>query len=116
MKTNCLHCGKEVVGRKGIKYCSANCKARAHVQKKEANKVEIVSQIDKILHQNRAILSELMGKHKQLTLPRINLATQNFDFNYITGIYQNSKGKYYYYVYDFAWMEFSSQDIMIVRK
>lgn len=116
MKTNCQFCGKEIVGRQGIKFCSADCKARAHIQKKKANKVEIIEEIDKILHQNRHILTEIMGTQKQMTIPRIELAKQKFDFKYITGIYQNNKGKFYYYIYDFAWMEFSTQEILIIKK
>jgi hypothetical protein len=29
----CLHCGEEFSGRKGTKYCSANCRKRAHESK-----------------------------------------------------------------------------------
>ena len=35
---------------------------------------------------------------------------------YITHYYKNSQGKTYNYVYDFAWMEFSDNEILIVRK
>ena len=56
---------------------------------------DFVAEIDKILHDNRLILFELMGTHKQLTFPRIELSRKGFDFKYITGIYQNNKGKFY---------------------
>lgn len=116
MKGNCQHCNKEIIGRAGKKFCSADCKARAHITKKQANKVEIVQEINKILAKNRLILIEIIGEHKQKTVARIQLSKQGFDFKYFTGTYLNRQGKTYHYVYDFAWMEFSTQDIMIVRK
>lgn len=116
MKTNCQFCNKVTVGRAGKKFCSADCKAKAHKQKKNANKVEIVQEINKILAKNRDILLSIIEEHKQKTVPRIQLSKQGFDFKYFTGTYLNRQGKTYHYIYDCAWMEFSTQDIMIVRK
>ena len=52
----------------------------------------------------------------QKKVPRLDLELRNFNFNYITGYYINKHGKVYHYVYDYAWMEFSTQEIMIVKK
>ncbi|MEM7371786.1 MAG: hypothetical protein AAF587_24435 [Bacteroidota bacterium] len=41
---------------------------------------------------------------------------KKFNFNYYTGSYVNSCGKQYYYVYDFAWMEFSDQEVLIFKR
>jgi hypothetical protein len=57
-----------------------------------------------------------MGKSKKEIFDRLVLARTGFKFEYMTGIYLNKEGKMYHLVYDFAWMEFSNQKILIVRK
>ncbi|MFT4521683.1 MAG: integrase [Bacteroidia bacterium] len=39
-----------------------------------------------------------------------------FRFKYQTHIQPNSKGKIYHYIYNVAWMEFSDDEILIVRQ
>ena len=74
-------------------------------------------EIDKILHRNRFILLELMGKHKtQVKLPAITLYKKGFKHKYHTHRTRNKSGKDYYYVYDFAWMLFSDDEVLIIRK
>jgi hypothetical protein len=57
-----------------------------------------------------------MGKSKKEIFDRLVLARTGFKFEYMTGIYLNKEGKMYHLVYDFAWMKFSNQKILIVRK
>ena len=102
-------------GRADKKFCSIKCKNEHHNKAKASNRI-ITKQIDDILHKNRLILVDLMGERKKKKVDRLLLEAMRFNFNYITGIYRNSQGKLYHYVYDFAWMEFSNQEIMIVRK
>jgi hypothetical protein len=44
------------------------------------------------------------------------LARAKFRWEYMTGIYKNKQGKWYHLVYDYAWMEFSDQMLLIIRK
>ncbi|NJL76582.1 MAG: hypothetical protein HC892_17760 [Saprospiraceae bacterium] len=112
----CIQCGQKMTGRADKKYCSDDCKNKYHQTYQTGAKSE-VAQVDKILHRNRQILATIMGeKRNKFTLARLDLDAMGFNFKYITGIYTNSQGKLYHYVYDFAWMEFSSQEVMIVRK
>lgn len=78
----------------------------------------IVQQIDKILHNNHSILKLLTAnaKSNKIKIAQLILDRAGFNFGYFTGIYLNSKGKTYHYIFDFAWMKFSDQEIMIVRK
>ncbi|MBP7273300.1 MAG: hypothetical protein KA974_05640 [Saprospiraceae bacterium] len=110
----CPICKEKIVGRTDKKFCSVSCKNDFHRRLHDANE-KITQKIDKILHRNRKILLLILKKETQKTIPRIDLERQNFNFNYITGTYTNRKGKLYHYIYDFAWMEFSTQDILIVR-
>ena len=116
MKTKCQFCEKEIIGRAGIKFCSPICKARKHQENKKASQVEIVEEINKILLKNRMILRETIGNQKQMKTEQIVLSKQGFNFKHFTGMYLNRQGKTYYYVYDFAWMEFSTQEVLIVKK
>jgi hypothetical protein len=76
-----------------------------------------VKDIDKILHRNRAILLELMGKNaKQKQVPRSALDKKKFNYNYMTGTHLNSQNKTYRLIYDFAWMDFTKDKILIIRR
>ena len=55
------------------------------------------------------------GKYK-VQYDRIVLERAGFQFNYHTSSYVNSRNKRYFYLYDYAWMEFSTREIMIIRK
>lgn len=112
----CKICSKQIVGRSDKKFCSVECKNYYHTNLRRVTNAA-VDQISKILHRNRSILLEIMGKHKtQIKIERINLDNRKFNFKYITHFQTNSKGKIYYYVFDFAWMEFSDDEILIIRK
>ncbi|WP_142783758.1 LIM domain-containing protein [Changchengzhania lutea] len=116
VKVTCKICSKTLIGRKDKLFCSVKCKNYYHVNLRKATDI-VVKELDNILHRNRSILLEIMGKRKvQCTVERMVLEKNHFVFKYHTHLHTNSKGKIYHYVYDFAWMEFSNDDILIVRK
>ncbi len=51
----------------------------------------------------------------QIKVYRNILEKKKFRFKYHTHTHVNSKGKTFHYVYDYAWMEFSDDEILIVR-
>ncbi len=58
-----------------------------------------------------------MGKNKvQLQINRMVLEKKKFRFKYHTHSNTNSRGKTYFHVYDFAWMEFSDEKVLIVKR
>ncbi len=112
----CRICSKKLVGRKDKIFCSVKCKNYYHVNLRKATVIEAL-QIDRILHRNRSILLEIMGKKKmQMQIPRLLLEQKKFRFNYLTHYTVNSKGKTYHWIYDFAWMSFSNDEVLLVRK
>ena len=117
MKKKCQVCGKEFHGRSDKKYCGLDCK-NALNNRLRAKQEKIISQIDLILHRNHHILSLMMSAspEKKSLIPKLILSNSGFNFTYFTGTYLNHQGKLYHYIYDFAWMEFSNQDVLIVRK
>ena len=58
-----------------------------------------------------------MGKNssKKKVLKSV-LEKKNFKFHYLTGFYENAQNKRYHIVYDFAWMDFKTGEILIVRR
>lgn len=112
----CKLCKEKLLGRSDKVFCSAKCKANYHNKLKTVT-LEATQKTDKILHRNRSILLELMGKNiKQKQIPIEKLINKNFKFDYCTGIYENAKGKRYTIVYDFAWMKFSNGNVLIIRR
>ncbi|WP_416442710.1 hypothetical protein ACH3O9_17855 [Leeuwenhoekiella sp. A16] len=112
----CKICKNEIHGRSDKIFCSLRCKNFYHTNLRRVTD-ETTRDIDVILHRNRSILLELMGKNSaQKKIKRIELEKKKFHFNYLTHFYTNSKGKIYHWVYDFAWMAFSDDEILILRK
>ena len=112
---NCKICKKNVKGRSDKIFCSVSCKSEYHRKLRNVTKIA-TKEIDTILHRNRSILLEIIGKNKtQLKINRILLEKKKFHFKYHTHSYINSRGKTYYHVYDFSWMEFSDDEILIIR-
>ena len=112
----CKICKKEIIGRSDKVFCSSDCKNYYHLKLRKVTNVA-VKKINSILHRNRCILLEVLGKNKQqVKVERIVLEKKKFSFKYVTHFYKNSKGKEYNYIYDFAWMEFSDDEILIIRR
>ncbi|MDD3741650.1 MAG: hypothetical protein PHH30_10440 [Bacteroidales bacterium] len=112
----CKVCNKEIAGRKDKLFCSIKCKNDYHVTLRLVTK-QTAYPLDRILHRNRSIMLEIMGpKASKKIVIRSELVKKKFQFKYLTHFSINSNGKMYHHVYDFAWMEFSDDEIMIVRQ
>ena len=111
----CKMCKSPVKGRTDKIFCSIKCKSTYHMKLRGVTDYA-AERIDKILHRNRSILLELMGKNgTQKKLPRTALDEKKFHFGYITHFHINSQNKTVHYVYDFSWMIFSDQEVLIKR-
>ena len=115
-KKVCPICKTPIVGRTDKKFCTSSCKSDYHRRlAKHTNNA--TARIDKILHRNRSILQELMGKKIfQIKIPSIELEKRKFNFSYITKYIINKEGKEFRYVYDYAYMTFSDDTVLIVRR
>ena len=111
----CRLCQELFTGRRDKLFCSVKCKTSYHEQLSQVT-FEASKRIDKILHRNRSILLELMGKEgKQKKLYKKILDAKKFNWTYITHYHINSQNKTVHYVYDFSWMIFSDQEVLIKR-
>ncbi|MFT6336813.1 MAG: hypothetical protein ACI86M_003406 [Saprospiraceae bacterium] len=108
-------CKREIKGRSDKVFCTVKCKSDYAYSLRSVTEIATAS-IDKILHRNRSILLEIVGKNKvQMKVVRDLLDDKKFNFSYITHYHINNQGKTVSYVYDFSWMIFSDQEILIKR-
>lgn len=111
----CKICKVAMQGRLDKVFCSLKCKNFYHVNLRSVTAKEAYP-LDKHLHRNRSILLEIMGKNEiQKKVPRMLLEDKKFRFKYLTHFHINFKGKMMHYIYDFGWMAFSDDEILIVR-
>ncbi|MBT0606552.1 hypothetical protein KIV10_00015 [Aequorivita echinoideorum] len=116
MEKTCKICAKPLKGRTDKIFCSAHCKNQYHKYVRYASKTAAI-EINGYLKRNYAILWELLGTNKtQVKVYRNILEKKKFRFKYHTHFHINSSNKTFFYVYDLAWMEFSDDEILIVRK
>jgi len=111
----CKMCQSQISGSRDKIFCSVRCKSDYHEKLNKVTNLASAS-IDKMLHRNRSILLEIMGKNgTQKKIPKTVLDSKKFNFTYITHYHINSQNKFVNYVYDFSWMVFSDQDVLIKR-
>lgn len=116
LKRCCKICKSPLKGRSDKTFCGATCKAYYHNKLKTLTNQATLN-TDQILHRNRSILLEVLGKNRsQIKVPKSVLEHKNFKFNYLTGFYENAQNKRYHIVYDFAWMDFKTGEVLIVRR
>lgn len=115
---HCIVCKAIIRGRTDKKYCSKMCSNKFHAEKRKKLLPESVLLTNRILLKNRSILQGFFEgeKRKKVKVDKLVLSKLGFNFKYITGIYYNRERKRYHYVYDFAWMEFSTQEVLLIKK
>jgi len=115
-RRTCKMCNVPITGRSDKMFCSPNCKTEYHYKLRKATAQEVL-EINKILARNRSILLEIIGKNQgQKKIPRLMLDKKKFSYKYHTHLFRNSKGKLFFYCYDIAWMEFSDNEVLIIKK
>lgn len=115
MERKCKICGKKLYGRADKIFCDVGCKNEYHKNVRYITK-QVAIEINSYLKRNYAILWEILGKNKvQIKVHRNVLENKNFHFLYHTHFHINSRNKMYLYIYDICYMEFSDDEILIVR-
>jgi hypothetical protein len=115
MSPQCQQCQSMIKGRSDKKFCSTSCKNKFNNAQKKAT-CSVTEEIDGYLHRNRTILHNLMQDSKKEIFDKLVLVRSGFQFDYMTGIYTNKENKMYRYVYDYGWMDFSDQKVLVVAK
>jgi len=111
----CLLCKSDFTGRADKIFCSIKCKNEYNIKLRHVTS-RATRQIDNILHRNRSILLEVLGKNKiQLKISKRILDKKKFNYTYMTHYHINSRNKTVHYLYDISWMIFSDQEVLIKR-
>ena len=112
----CRICKTSFTGRANKVFCSVACKNFYHKNLRYASFKSAI-RINEYLKRNHGILLEMLGKNKaQIKVYRNLLEDKKFRFKYHTHTHDNSRGKTMRYIYDLGWMEFSDDEVLIVRK
>lgn len=111
----CLECGKPLKGRRDKKYCDDNCRNNYN-NKLHSDALAPVRRINHLLQKNRAILKELLGSEKHVTVPVKTLHEKGFDFVYHTHRYITKEGATYCYCYDYGFLPLEKNLYLVVRK
>lgn len=115
MERKCKICQKTLRGRTDKIFCSVGCKNHYHKNVRYATKLAAI-EINGYLKRNYAILWELLGENKtQIKVYRNIMEKKKFRFKYHTHFHVNSKNKMFHYIYDLAWMEFSDDEILLIK-
>ncbi len=112
----CKYCGDKIKGRSDKRFCNTACKNSYNYEKRTHRK-KIVKTIDAILHRNFEIIDAYFEgeSRSHFKVSKLELTNKGFNFSYFTSTYINSQLKTYYYVYNYAWMEFTNQEIMLSK-
>ncbi|MFZ1750245.1 MAG: hypothetical protein WAU01_08645 [Saprospiraceae bacterium] len=115
LERKCKMCKTSISGRRDKVFCSVRCKSDYHEKLTKVTR-EASERVDKILHRNRSILLEIMGKSSiQKKVVKAILDSKKFHFGYITHYHLNAQNKMVHYVYDFSYIVFSDQEVLIKR-
>jgi hypothetical protein len=114
MNTLCLFCNAVVIGRSDKKFCDDQCRS-SHFQKIKSKDPDLFHTINKVLKNNRRILSKLnpTGKTK---ISRTSLMAAGFDLNYHTHFYKTQAGSIYFFCYEFGYLELLKDEFLLVKK
>jgi hypothetical protein len=111
----CKCCAKEMFGRRDKIFCDVKCKNTYHKHMRYQSVVAAIK-INEYLKRNYRILKEILGENNyQIKVNRCVLEDKKFRFKYHTHSHTNTAGKRMNYIYDFGWMEFSTDEILVVK-
>jgi hypothetical protein len=112
----CRWCDQQFEGRSNKVYCCIGCKTAYHHHIRSYTK-NATRRIDEHLHRNYSILLEIMGNNtSSKKVDRLVLEDKKFRFKYHTHTQVNKQGKTFHYIYDLAWMSFSDDEVLIIKK
>lgn len=114
MEQICLECGAKMVGRSDKKFCSDYCR-NAYNNKLNKDTKNLMRNTHNRLRKNYRILEKL-NPGKKTNVPKSMLLSKGFDFDYLTSIYTNKKGRTYYFVYDQGFLPLENDYYALVHK
>ena len=109
----CHYCGAELKGRSDKKFCDDYCRNN-YYYKINTQRTSYIKRINSVLQHNRKILHYLCGCGRVL-VPKQEMDSLGFDYEYFTGLYKTKKGVDYFVVYDYAFSVVNENIVSIVK-
>lgn len=111
----CLECGEEIKGRSDKKFCNDACR-NAYNNKLNSDSYNLMRNIHNKLRKNHRILSDHQFVEGKAKTTRSKLASQDFDFEYLTHLKVYKNGAEYRFLYDIGYKYLEDDWILLVRK
>ena len=102
----CLHCKKILEGRSDKKFCDSLCRGIYHYEKVKVEPSSFYFKVQQQLKNNRKILRKFNPGGKATVREEL-LLDEGFDPSFFTHYWKNSKGKVYFFVYEFGFLKIS---------
>ena len=112
LSPTCSNCGTKFSGRKDKKFCSDQCRATYHNDKK-LKEEKWIHHLNRILRKNRTVLKTL-NPTGHSTIRIQHLKERGFDDRFYTHQYKTAKGEIYYFCYEYGYQVISPEKVLIV--
>jgi hypothetical protein len=113
----CLECQTELHGRMDKKFCSDQCR-NTYNNRFTAISSSYIRKVNYILRKNRRIMEEFIDTAdkdvKRVT--KRQLLDKGFDFGYYTNIYKTKNIKYYYFCYEYGYLQLENDYFALVKR
>jgi hypothetical protein len=110
----CACCNMKIKGRPDKIFCSDQCRSRYNYTRKTNETKDSFDNVDKILKNNRAILSLLYSKRKK-RVSKIFLISKGFDFEYYTNIRPTEMQNLYFSCYDIGYSIINDLEVLLIK-
>jgi hypothetical protein len=100
----CLHCGKELLGRADKKFCDKQCR-NDYNNTQNGLSNNYIRKVNRIIKKNRNILADLCPIDKSIKVTQRELSKQGFSFEYFTNTYTTKADKTYYFCYEYGYLD-----------
>jgi len=110
----CLDCGEPLVGRADKKFCDDTCRSNYN-NRRNSEEQGYLRKVNSILKRNRRILETLNPEGKTKVKWRA-MVNAGFNFDYITDMYETSKGAQYRFCYEYGYLLLENEEVLLVKR
>jgi len=115
VKKHCQSCGSVIHGRADKRFCNDSCRS-SHNNARKEECTNVVRMTNSLLNRNRKILSKVLEDGvESVRIPKDRISLLGFNFNYHSHHIPESLGRYYWFCYDYGYLEMENGWIMIFR-
>ncbi|MGK6351823.1 hypothetical protein [Parapedobacter sp. DT-150] len=114
MEKRCLDCGALLLGRADKKFCDDACRSNYN-NRRNSEENSYLRKVNNILKRNRKIL-ETLNPDGKTKVKWKSLIHAGFNFDYITDMYETSKGTQYRFCYEYGYLLLDNDEVLLVKR